>query len=190
MRFLLSISIVALVSVSWAGLTPTNPPAGVSLAWDPSSDLAGVSGYSVYYGVGPRTYTNKVEMGNVVVCTITNLVRGVTYYFAATAYRTNGGEYLESDFSNEVAYTPALPPSTPGNLRGTNVMIKVALESAPNPKGPWALFAELGSYSETPAFYRSAVSIFPPQPLAASEKESRSKLSKSVPAPPCPPGKI
>jgi hypothetical protein len=62
-----------------------------------------------------RTYTNMMDVGTNLTATVTNLVFGPTYYFAATAYDTNG---LESDYSGEVAFsvpTP-LPPSPPTNV--------------------------------------------------------------------------
>jgi hypothetical protein len=82
----------------------TSTPAfadSLTLAWDPSSD-SGIAGYNVYYGVASRTYTNMISVGTNTVATISNLVEGVTYYFAATTYDING---LESDFSDEISYT-------------------------------------------------------------------------------------
>ena len=78
------------------------PTASVTLA-SPSPE---VTGYRIYYGVASRSYTNTVTVGNQFTCTVSNLLPGVTYYFAATAYDGSG---LESDFSNEVSY---LVPST------------------------------------------------------------------------------
>lgn len=73
----------------------------VTLAWDPNpeTDLAG---YIIYYGSANRNYTNAVNVGNITTNTVSGLVDGVTYYFAVTAYNTNG---LESNFSNEVSYS-------------------------------------------------------------------------------------
>ena len=63
--------------------------------------------YKVHYGIGSREYTNVLSAGSSLILTVSNLVRGATYYFAATAVDTGG---LESDFSNEVSYTvPSLP---------------------------------------------------------------------------------
>jgi oxalate decarboxylase/phosphoglucose isomerase-like protein (cupin superfamily) len=73
----------------------------VNLAWSPSPDT-NVVGYRVYYGVVSRTYTNMVDVGAATNATISGLVEGATYYFAATAYNVLG---LESDFSTEVSYT-------------------------------------------------------------------------------------
>jgi hypothetical protein len=73
----------------------------VTLAWNTSADPT-VVGYNIYYGVVSRTYTNVVNVGNTTNVTISGLVEGATYYFAATAYNTLG---LESNFSGEASYT-------------------------------------------------------------------------------------
>jgi hypothetical protein len=73
----------------------------VTLAWSPSADT-NVIGYNIYYGRASRTYTNKVDVGNVLTATVSNLVEGTTYYFAATAYNIIG---MESTFSGEVTYS-------------------------------------------------------------------------------------
>jgi len=76
----------------------------VTLAWDPNSE-PDLAGYEIYYGTASRNYSFHVDVGNVTTYTLTGLQPGVTYYFAATAYSTQG---LESDYSNEVVYT--VPP--------------------------------------------------------------------------------
>ena len=75
--------------------------ASVTLDWDASTDPE-VAGYNIYYGAASGLYTNMVSVGEVNSATITNVVPGATYYFAATAYNTVG---LESDFSNEIPCT-------------------------------------------------------------------------------------
>jgi len=78
-------------------------PAGqsVTLAWDADSD-PNVTGYKIYYGVASRTYTNQINAGNATGATISGLVAGVTYYFAATAYDSFG---QESGYSSEIIYS-------------------------------------------------------------------------------------
>ncbi len=77
----------------------------VTLAWDASPDSS-IAGYRLYEGVASRTYTNVIDLGNTTMATVSNLTAGVTYFFAVTAYDTNG---LESDYSGEVSYTVPLP---------------------------------------------------------------------------------
>lgn len=77
----------------------------VTLAWDPSTDPT-VVGYNVYTGSQSRAYTNSTDAGANTSITISNLVPGVTYYFAATCYTAAG---LESDFSAEASYAVPVP---------------------------------------------------------------------------------
>jgi hypothetical protein len=79
----------------------------VTLAWDPSPQ-AGVSGYIVYHGLASGSYAWSTNVGNQTTALIGDLVEGTTYYFAVTSYATNG---LESDFSNEISFTPLAPPA-------------------------------------------------------------------------------
>jgi hypothetical protein len=81
----------------------------ITLAWDPSPDTS-VVGYKVYWGIATRTYTNSLSAGGATTLTISNLVAGRTYYFAATAYDTNG---IESDYSVEASGSVALPNQQP-----------------------------------------------------------------------------
>ena len=86
----------------------------VTLEWDPSPD-SWVAGYAIHYGTMSSNYMIRLDVGNSTTCTITNLSQGVTYYFVATAYTSDGQESLPS---NEVAYTVPIistniPPSQP-----------------------------------------------------------------------------
>jgi hypothetical protein len=86
----------------------------VTLAWNTSTN-PNVAGYNIYYGGTSGAYTNKICVGTATSVTISGLIQGVTYYFAATTYSTSG---LESPFSSEISY--AVPPSSAVN---TNVVI-------------------------------------------------------------------
>lgn len=104
--------VIVMIVVSFYVTLPSFAGESVSLAWNPSPDSS-VTGYRVYSGIKTGTYTNAVDVGNKTNATIVGLQEGVTYYFAATAYDAAG---LESEFSNEVAYTP---PPTPLVLDST-----------------------------------------------------------------------
>ena len=78
-----------------------SPEQNVTLAWNPSSDPT-VVGYNIYYGGASGNYTNTLSAGNATNMTISGLVEGATYYFAATTYNSSG---VQSQFSNEAVYT-------------------------------------------------------------------------------------
>ena len=73
----------------------------VTLAWNPSSSTD-IVGYKIYCGVTCGTYNNAVFVANTTNGTISGLVEGTTYYFAATTYNSSGAQ---SPFSNEVFYS-------------------------------------------------------------------------------------
>ena len=89
--------------------------ADVSLQWD-ASPSPEVAGYRIYFGVASGTYTNAVSVGTVTTATISGLVTGTKYYFAATAFDAAGDE---SEFSNEASHTvgSSTRPAPPTNLR-------------------------------------------------------------------------
>lgn len=94
--------------------------AGVTLGWNLATDPS-VQNYNIYMGTSSRAYTNSqavcpvfIQFGCTNVFSISNLVPGVTYYFAATSVDSIG---LESAFSAEVIYTVPQtnqPPGKPG----------------------------------------------------------------------------
>ena len=98
----------------------------VTLSWNPSSG-PDAAGYNIYYSMESHVYTAKVSAGNGTNVTITGLIEGATYYFAATTYDFFG---QESSFSEEVAYpvpmTTVNPPVTNSIVVGQNVILNVA----------------------------------------------------------------
>jgi hypothetical protein len=82
----------------------------VKLAWDVNLDPT-VTGYVLYYGVTPGTYSTTVDVGNVTAWTQAGLTDGQQYYFAVAAYNGTG---VVSSPSNEV--TTTLPPLTVPDL--------------------------------------------------------------------------
>jgi hypothetical protein len=87
--------------------------ATVTLAWDPSP-AANATNYTVYYGPTSGDYTNSISVGLATSATISGLVAGGIYYFAATVTDSSG---LESAFSSEVSYNvPVVMPNQPPTL--------------------------------------------------------------------------
>jgi hypothetical protein len=117
---LLVLAILALLLLvspcSALGAGPTNSISSVSLAWDPSpTTTMGVINYNLYYGPASATYTNSFSVGTNTTGSVSNLVRGSTYFFAVTAVCATNG--LESDFSNEVSCKSPAPPTPPTVLK-------------------------------------------------------------------------
>jgi hypothetical protein len=89
-------------------------PSQVIVGWNPNSDP--VAGYKVYYGLASGNYTNNVDAGNNVSCTLRNLTNP-TYFIAATAYDTN---HSESAFSQElVVHSMAASAGAGGSITPT-----------------------------------------------------------------------
>lgn len=86
-----------------AALSTTVQADSVTLAWNRSPDPT-VTGYNIYYGGTSGTYTNKVSAGSATNATISGLVPGATYYFAATTYYSLSLS-VESALSSAVSYT-------------------------------------------------------------------------------------
>lgn len=75
----------------------TAPASGkATLTWDPETS---VTGYKVYAGTSSHAYGAPVDVGNVTTFQVFNLQSGTIYYFAVTAYNSNG----ESGYSNEAS---------------------------------------------------------------------------------------
>jgi hypothetical protein len=77
------------------------PVRQVTLEWDPNTEL-NLAGYRLYVGTASGAYGRSVNAGLATSCTVTDLLGGHTYYFAATAFNTSGAESAKS---NEVVYT-------------------------------------------------------------------------------------
>ena len=86
-------------------LAPYVHAADATFSWTPNEDP--VAGYNIHYGAQSRAYTQVMDcqlpsvIDGSMICTVSDLVEGETYYFAATAYT----EHEESDYSTEVVYT-------------------------------------------------------------------------------------
>ena len=60
--------------------------------------LTNLAGYHIYYGTTPGVYTNVITVTDPTITSyvVTNLPAGATYYFAATAYDSDGIESSDS----------------------------------------------------------------------------------------------
>jgi len=94
------------------------------LAWDKNTNPT-AAGYNIYYGGTCGTYTNKICVGNTTNVIISGLVQGTTYYFAAAAYDSSGGE---GPLLSEVSYL--VPVSAPV-MTYSNTYTAVVITNAP-----------------------------------------------------------
>ena len=88
--------------VAWASAAGAEQ---LTLAWDASAST-NVAGYRLYYGTNTRSYQFVTNAGPALRQSVVLPHRG-RWFFAATAYDTNG---LESDFSNEAQWESKLTP--------------------------------------------------------------------------------
>ena len=97
----------------------------VTLGWDQNTEPE-LAGYKIYYGNSSGDYPNSVNItsGNVTTYTISDLIEGQTYYFAATAYYSN---LVESDYSAEISYN-----SNPATTTSTVIKTTTTAEPATN----------------------------------------------------------
>jgi len=84
--------------------------AQATLSWDAVYETS-VAGYKLHYGKTPGVYTNSVNSGKTTSYTVTDLAEGETYYFASTAYDSEGNQ---SGYSNEVS--KSVPSTTQYSL--------------------------------------------------------------------------
>lgn len=102
---------ISATSNAISGSTPITVTAAgsgtIALAWDPAtaysdgSSITDLTGYRVYYGTAPGSYSSSIDVGNVTSYTIAKLSPGV-YYVVVTVRNLSGAE---SSYSNEVSKT-------------------------------------------------------------------------------------
>lgn len=100
--------------------------ADVSLAWD-ASESADVVGYRVHYGNSSGSYGSFHTVGNQTTYTVTNLSEG-TYYFAVTAFDSEGNE---STYSNEVSVIVG-PPAQACDVNGDDSVNAIDIQAMVN----------------------------------------------------------
>ena len=129
--------IVALVAV----FGDSTLAASVSLAWNPSTDPT-AAGYHVYYWDAGAASSNLlftaglVSVGVVTNATVTNLVVGGTYTFAATTLDVSG---VESLLSNEVTYqipsnAVVVAPVSPNHPPTLNALAALTIKENSGPQ--------------------------------------------------------
>src|SRR2546426_10470198 len=105
--------------------------AQVTLAWDPNTE-PDLAGYKLYYGTSSGSYQFSVDVGNLTSYTLSGLLEGRIYYFAATAYNSS---LDESGFSNEASKAIAdvapptvsiTAPTTGATVSGSAVMVSAS----------------------------------------------------------------
>jgi hypothetical protein len=95
------------VSSTTAFTVTAASPGTATLTWDaPTTYTDGtpattITGYRIYYGTAPGSYSKIIDTGNATTWTITGLASGA-WYFVVTAYDSFG---MESDYSNELSKT-------------------------------------------------------------------------------------
>jgi hypothetical protein len=102
------LSFISLTLILGLFSTPAHS-AEVTLAWDPNTEPQ-LAGYKVYYksgssgppydGTGPSEGDSPIDVGDVAEFRLHGLTNGVSYFFAVTAYDTEG---YETYYSNEVS---------------------------------------------------------------------------------------
>ena len=126
---------VALISLSLCprALATLQADSQVTLSWSRNRE-PDLQGYRIHYGFLPGEYEFTLDADLDTVYTVTNL-DDITYYFAVTAYDTAGNE---SDFSEEVSWTPGQPVGITGG-DGISPALPKAFDLSqnfPNPFNP------------------------------------------------------
>ncbi len=108
----------------------------ITLAWDASPD-ANVAGYKLYCRAQAGAYTNGNNVGKTTTVSVSNLIEGTTYVFAASAYNALG---IESSLSPEVSYTalvaPVANPPVVATMSASSVTaVSAMLNGLVNPNG-------------------------------------------------------
>ncbi len=98
----------------------------------------GVAGYHVYYGTASGQYFSTVFVTINTSITVSGLREGTTYYFVVTAYDDSG---LESDPSNEVAYTVPCPTLRMQQILSAEFPTAFSIVSGSRTIAQWALEA-------------------------------------------------
>ena len=131
-------------------LAPTNQPPTVQHIWNQDANTS-VTNYFVYEGTNTGQYTVKIPAGTNLVLTVSNLLRGVEYFFNVTAQ----ADGLESGFGGEINYTPVAPPPSPT----FKPIIVLTVQNTPNLLTPWGTLETVSlSANQKTGFFRMKIS--------------------------------
>lgn len=129
---------VALVFLVMICLQLPASAASVTLSWMASTNN-NIAGYNIYYGGAAGDYTNEVGVSDVTNATISGLLPGATYYFAATTRDVAGNQ---SGFSNVASYSiPALPTLALASIKSRGAVTALNITANGTVPAQWALQA-------------------------------------------------
>jgi hypothetical protein len=106
---------LALMLVCLGVYAANTPTSTIRLAWNavPPIDSNPIT-YNIYQGTNSGIYSTNFPTTNTTL-SVSNLVRGTTYYFVVTASDVPAG--LTSAYSSEVTYMFLKAPATPTGVR-------------------------------------------------------------------------
>ena len=105
---------------SLTALAQSNPPPSVTLAWNIAAGAqTNTAGYWLWQGTASSNYARALFVPGYAStnATLTNVLRGSTYYWNITALGTNSANGLESPYDGEVSATIPTPPAAPTALK-------------------------------------------------------------------------
>jgi hypothetical protein len=115
---------IAIVISVWLLLSGQVAASTINLSWNASARAVG---YEVHYGLAPGNYTESVDTGSITRASISGLIDGQTYYFAALAYNSGG----DSPYSNEVSAVAMIPQEPDTTLPVVSITTPHAGDTVP-----------------------------------------------------------
>ena len=92
----------------------------VNLAWDGVSEA---TGYKIHYGTSSGTYTGVVDVGASLTTTVSGLVEGIRYYFAASAYDATRVSGYSNEINRIIAWVPPVVTEVIVAATGSSVVM-------------------------------------------------------------------